>query len=101
MEEEYIPFPYKTVIEHSRGTKRNILQVPSTGGREDSILHWMRGMVPRRMHAHSYQNEKKTQSMSGIVDYNSVYIIVYIFFLIHICVHLDMLNINEIIVHPQ
>ena len=31
---------------------------------------------------------------------NRVYIIVYIF-LIHLCVHLDMLNINEIIVHSQ
>ena len=50
-----------------------------------------------------YQNKfgEKSQSMSGIVttvEYNRVYIIVYILFLIHI---LDMLNVNEIIIHPQ
>ena len=52
-----------------------------------------------------YQNKfgEKSQSMSDIVttvECNRVYMIVHIF-LIHICVHRDMLNINEMVVHPQ
>ena len=68
-------------------------------------MHWMWGMVPQRMRAHTKTSlEKKNQSVSGIVtavERNTVYVIMYSFFLIHMCVHLDMLNINEVIVHPQ
>ena len=38
------------------------------------------------------------ENMSGLVttaEYIRVYIIAYIFFLIRVCVHLDMLNINK------
>ena len=53
-----------------------------------------------------YQNKfgEKKKSVSGIVtavERNTVCVIVYIFFLIHMCVHLDMLNINEVIVQSQ
>ena len=83
------------------GGKLDIRWTGPYEGREDGILHRMWGMVPRRMPAHT--KTSLAQSVSGTattVEYNRVYIIVYIF-LIHICVHRDMLNINEIIVHPQ
>ena len=48
----------------------------NTGGREDGVLHWMRGMVPQRMHAHIKANmEKKVKiwvvlwQLQSIIDF--------------------------------
>ena len=58
-EEDTKPFPCKTVNRTQQKNKTGNLQVLNTGRREDGILHWMWGMVPQRMRAHTETSLEK------------------------------------------
>ena len=106
-EEDTKPFPCKTVNRTQQKNKTGKIEIfckcRTQEGGSYLALDVGNGIIKN---ACPYQNKfgEKKKSVSGIVtavERNTVCVIVYIFFLIHMCVHLDMLNINEVIVQSQ